>query len=153
MPEVRNFPYKQVNLEDFIPGSTYFRWREVLWLETWQVYVYPSESQYNNLVRLARKLDAIRGRLGKPMTVTSGLRPYLYNEWKEPYGIGGNEISAHCEGKACDFVVTAMPANLVRQSILPELDRLQIRMENLSDSAWVHVDIREPGPGGRYFKP
>lgn len=143
-----------MELDDLIDGSIYFRWREALWCPRWGVYVFPTPEQKQNIIKTAKVMDAIRNRLGKPIVVTSWLRPNKYNEWSFPYGVGGAKNSAHCEGKACDFQVVTMNCDEVRLLLLPLLPHLGIRMERLDGSNWVHIDIRNPGPeGNRYFYP
>lgn len=136
-------------LDDNIPGCDHFKWNEVLWLPSWKIYVYPSEVECTNLMKIAVKLDYIRKYLNKPIRVTSGLRPRLYNNH-----IGGAFNSAHIAGQAIDFKVVGLGADAVRASILPLLSRLEIRMEDLPGANWVHVDDRPVrGRGHRYFKP
>jgi hypothetical protein len=62
-------------------------------------------------------------------------------------------MSAHTLGMAVDFSVATLKADEVRELLKPELERLKIRMEDLPGSTWVHIDTREPGGSGRFFKP
>jgi len=82
--------------------------------------------------------------------VTSGWRPEGYNKL-----IGGALNSAHIEGKACDFVVTGIDCDDVREQLEPKLTELGIRMEDLPGANWVHIDIRKPlnEDSNRFFKP
>lgn len=75
-------------------------------------------------------------------------RPKEYNAL-----IGGAPGSAHVEGLACDFHVLRMGCDEIREIILPHLEEWQLRMEDLPGSGWIHLDIRDPGDGNRYFKP
>jgi len=132
-----------------IPGCEHFEWQEFLWLPQWRVMVYPSSEIAANLVVVARKMEKIRELLGnKPITVTSGFRPKLYNK-----KIGGAEFSAHMKGLACDFQHSDLKAMIVRERLYPHLEDLKIRMENLPSANWVHIDLKEPGFSGRYFMP
>lgn len=134
-------------LEDRIGLCEHFVWGEVLWLNTWKIHVYPTEDQCSELIKISLKLDWIRKHFNKPIHVTSGLRPRIYNQ-----EIGGALNSAHIEGKALDFKVSGISADEVRARLLPFLDRLKIRMEDLPGSSWVHIDNR-PRVGNRFFKP
>ncbi len=158
MSAAYNLPYKTVNLEDFIPGCINFKWREALWLEHWQVFVHPSEQQASNIIRMARIMDAIRNIVGKPIGPTSWLRPPNYNQWPSPYGVSGAHQSAHLLGLAVDFAALTIPSKQVREILLPQLARLNIRMEdneqkeNEMKKYWIHVDAMPPGGQGRFFK-
>lgn len=144
---------KTCDINSFIPGSQTFKWHEALWLPKWGIYAYPTEDQAQNIIRSCEKLQVIRNRLGKPLEVTSWLRPENYNAWGNPYGVAGAKFSSHTTGMAVDFKALTMTPDDVRALLLPELERLKIRMENLAGSSWIHIDIRDPGGGGRYFVP
>lgn len=127
----------QLDLDDFIPGSVHFRWREALWLDTWKIYTWPDEIQYQNIIKTAKIMDAIRNRVGAPLIVTSWLRPFLYNKI-----IGGAPNSQHLQGLACDFKCYTISPYGLRDIIRPELDRLNIRMEK-DTPGWVHCDLAQ----------
>ena len=135
-------------LGDKIPNCEHFYWHEVLWLQGWQIHVYPTDEQANNLVKICIKLDWIRKYFGKPIKVTSGLRPEVYNQL-----INGAIFSAHKTGQAIDFRVAGMDCDTVRASLVPLLTRLGLRMENKPGSNWVHIDNKEVGRGARFFNP
>lgn len=138
-----------IDLDALIPGSVFFRWREALWCPQWGVCVFPNETQYENIVKSAKWfMDPIRNRLGKPIAVTSWLRPPVYNEL-----IKGAKSSAHIDGTAIDFQVVGMELNIARDVIRPELVRLNIRMEKDDGKPRIHLDSRTPGPEGREFSP
>lgn len=143
----------QLNLVDFIPGSTYFRWKDALWVPKWGVTVFPSKEQYDGIIKLATRLELPRGFLGPSWTVTSWLRPKYYNEWKDPYGVGGSQRSAHMEGLAIDFQVFGMNADTARNYLKANLEMYKLRMEDLPGSNWIHLDARDPIMGNRFFKP
>ncbi len=144
----------QINLDDFIPGSVHFRWRESLWLPTWGIYCFPTPEQEKNIIKVAQKMDYIRNRFNKPITITSWLRPSKYNEWKYPYGVSGAKASAHCEGKAVDFKILTIPCDEVRLDLSRQLEHLVIRMERADGQDRVHIDIRSVVlDGNRYFYP
>lgn len=141
-------------LDDLIDGATSFRWREALWCPTWKVYVFPTPAQKANIIRVAQPLQAIRNRFGKPMTVSSWLRPELYNEWKFPHGVGGSKASQHVLGAAVDFKIITITCDEVRNDLQKQLEHLNIRMERSDGQDRVHIDIKKVFPGeNRYFYP
>lgn len=129
--------------------SKYFRWKEVLGLPYWKLFMVPNKAQMENLITVCSIADEIRESIIKePMFITSGLRASSYNGM-----IDGAKNSAHLYGQALDFFCKHKSADEVRALLEPELERLKIRMEKLPGSDWVHIDIREPGIHGRYFIP
>jgi Peptidase M15 len=144
---------RSVDVNDFIPGSTFFRWCQALWLPKWGIYCYPTQEQAIEIIGTARVMDVIRNRVKKTVEVHSWLRPENYNTWPSPYGVSGAKLSAHRLGMAVDFSVNTIPCDEVREMLKPELERLKIRMEDFPKSAWVHIDRRDPGGSGRFFKP
>lgn len=130
-----------------IPGTANFTWGEALWLPRWNLYCLPTELEEQEIIKIAFKLQQIRNIFGKSITITSWLRPKAYNEL-----IGGAKDSAHIYGMAVDFVVANTDCDEVRLKLLNKLDDLKIRMEDIAGD-WVHIDNREPGKQGRFFKP
>lgn len=142
--------YPSIDMRDLIPGNPYFRWGESLLLREWNIYVHPTIDQAQSIIKVAKTMCDIRGRLGsKPLLVTSWLRTPQYNAQ-----IGGAPGSKHLLGLACDFKHPSMTCDEVRAELLPELDRMGIRMENNPGSGWVHIDLASLVLAGeRYFKP
>ncbi len=140
-----------IDLDSLIPGQATWRWRDFLFCSQWGVHVYPTPEQHKNLIKLAQIMEIIRNRVGKPLRITSGLRPPRYNEL-----VKGSPTSAHCEGRACDFQ-PIIPAMLEETRFLLEsqLERLDIRMEHPdSTPGWLHIDTRRVLDGHlRIFKP
>ncbi len=134
-------------LDENIPGCIHFKWYEVLTLNEWKFAAYPTHDIAEELQKIAIKLDWIRQYFSRPIRVTSAYRPLVYNQF-----IGGSLRSAHIQGKAIDFKVQGIKADKVRHELIPFLDRLNIRMEDLPGSNWVHIDNRPVGKS-RYFKP
>jgi len=147
-PEVERRVKAEICLTDHVPGCKNFYWHEVLYCTQWECHVFPTGRQYENLIKVSLVLQEIRNRLNRPIRVTSGLRAKKYNEL-----IHGAKASMHIWGKALDFQVKDIDADQVRNLVFPWLDELKIRMENLNGSSWVHIDIREPTQGRRYFLP
>jgi hypothetical protein len=150
MSAAESYKYMPVDLDQLIPYSANFRWREALFLREWGLYVYPTQTIYQNILKSAQMLEAIRGQCGnKPITVKSWYRPQAYND-----EIGGRHLSSHLEAIAVDFSVATLTCDRVREILMPSLERLKMRMEDNPGSDWVHSDLRTPPPGGkRFFKP
>lgn len=137
-----------ININELVPGCRHFYWREFLWLNTWKTHAHPPLDVAGHIVRIAHKLEWIRAELGAyPITITSGYRPSLYNKV-----IGGAEKSRHMVGDAADFVHGLYTPDQVRERLEPKLEELNIRMEKLPGSSWVHVD-NGPVIKNRYFTP
>lgn len=148
-----------VNLDE--KASKYFTWKELLWLPSFLCYHIPNEQEIANLTILAQKMDQIRDYLENPIHVNCAIRPICVNA----PGTGGNTRnynsfisgainSAHIPGLACDFTVSRLTCDDVRHLLESKLEDFQIRMEKKPNSTWVHIDLRQPAPGGsRYFKP
>lgn len=135
-----------------IGSSKYFKWKDAIWLNRWEVCAIPkTDFIYLNIIEACTKMDQIREILQAPIVITSWYRPIKYNE-----SIGGARNSAHILGKAVDFQVQNMTADEVRQALYFSMVNLNIRMENLPGSNWTHIDTKVDGPMGleeRYFKP
>lgn len=90
-----------------------------------------------NLVKLLSALNALRDVYGKPMWVTSGYRPGVYND-----KVGGAPHSLHKVCGACDF---ADPYGKLADWCVRNVDRLRtwgLQMENPAKTrGWLHLDI------------
>lgn len=142
----------ELDIERPIPTAINFRWKEFLYLKQWELYVHPTTVQAENIRKTAFIMERIRSIFGRPLTITSGLRPEQYNR-----KIKGAPNSAHVQGLACDFVVKDLEGIVgcehARVLIKPYLDVWSFRMEDKADAGWIHIDLREPGKTGRFFKP
>jgi hypothetical protein len=147
VPEMQVWKLR-IDLYDKIPGTTNFNWYEFLWLNQFKFFVLPGDDQAQNIINIMKKLQWIRDYFKKPTTITSGIRPAIYNAH-----IGGVTNSAHINGEAVDFVIKGLDCDFVRSKIEPFLDVLQIRCENKPGSSWVHIDSKPPGRSGRFFIP
>lgn len=127
---------------------TNFTWQDALFLHKWEMCVFPPDNIEQQIILTAHVMQKIHDYFGKPITVTSWLRPKAYNAF-----IGSKDTSPHLEGKAVDFQVAEYTADQVRAMLMPKLDEFMIRMERNPFSDYVHIDVRDPGPGGRYFDP
>jgi hypothetical protein len=139
----------------------YFTVKEALFLPSWGVLHIPNDIEKAAILRMAEKMDVIREYLERPIHVTCWIRPKVVNCPNHPgyngknynAAVGGAFKSAHIEGIAVDFTVSAITASDVRFLLKDKLEEFQIRMENHHGN-WTHVDLRDVPPGGsRYFKP
>ncbi len=125
-----------VDLNDFIPYSHSFRWYEALLLRSWGVYAYPTEDVYKAIIKRTQSLEVIKNRFGgKPVMIHDFWRPELYNN-----AVNGAKDSRHILGDAVDFSIPTISCDQVRIELMPELERLGLRMENRPGSNWVHID-------------
>lgn len=142
----------EIDIERPIPTAINFRWKEFLYLKQWDLMVHPTEAQAANIRRLAAVMERVRSVFNCAIIVTSGLRPEIYNK-----KIKGAQDSAHIYGLACDFMVSQLDGvvgcEYARDQLKPHLDNWKIRMEDKPDANWIHIDLREPGKTGRFFKP
>jgi len=132
--------------------SKYFTLKEALYLPTWNRMATEEDGLNEpvkiNLLRLFNKMDEVREFLGKPIYVHVAYRPAEYNAL-----VGGAPMSAHVSGKAADWDCRE-DCDLTREKLLPELYRLDMRMENKPKSNWVHLDTAHVRPGAnRFFYP
>lgn len=107
--------WKDTNKKDGKPGP---------WKRVWQRIKYPSATHYSpnftkaeldckcgcktppriavELGKLARDLEVLRAKLGRPLGVLSGYRCPAHNK-----AVGGARLSQHMTGKAADIKVPA----------------------------------------------
>ena len=83
--------------------------------------------------KLVRAADRVRGCLGAPATVSSGLRCRQHNA-----NVGGVSNSRHLSGKAMDFCVAGKTAAEVLAVVLQQKD---IRYAYAIDARFVHMDV------------
>lgn len=140
--------------------SKYFTVHEATYLPSWDIYHTPSEEEKKEILKLAKIMDIIRERLGKPVHVHVWIRPKSVNchncdRHGQDYNlfIGSQSTqSGHIFGQAVDFSVGGISDfNSLRQIILPWLEELNIRMEDIQGN-WIHLDTKPVG-NARFFKP
>jgi len=143
--------------------SKYFTVHEATFLPSWRIYHQPSEQEKKDIVEFAEAMDIVRKRIGKPIYVHVWIRPKKTNAPNsDKHGKDYNSFigsksttSGHIFGKACDFHVSGYlgPEKCaeIRQKILPYLEELNIRMEDIN-GAWIHLDNKPVGYKG-FFKP
>jgi zinc D-Ala-D-Ala carboxypeptidase len=146
-----------VNLEDM--ASKYFKWKELLYLPSWNIYHTPSDIEIENLTKLAHKMDEIRDYLENPVNVNCAIRPMAVNCPGSRFhgknynqAVGGAQASAHIVGLAMDFTVSRMTCDDARFHLKSQLNFYNVRMENKPGAGWVHLDLYEPKPN-RFFIP
>lgn len=132
--------------------SNWFSVKECLWLPKWRRFATESDGLNDeikeNLILLCSKMDHIRDFFNAPIMVHSCYRPEEYNKL-----VNGTKNSSHIYGQAMDFSIDGVDCNTARSLLLVSLEALEMRMEDKTDSEWVHMDVRKPGPEGLYFKP
>lgn len=139
-----------IDLKAKIGECENFHWYEALSLPSWEVFVFPTKQEVIAIKIVALRMEQIRKYFGaKPIMIHSWLRPRKYNDY-----IGGAEESAHIHGMAVDFSILHMDCNEVRLALIKKLIEYNLRMEDLPDSNWVHIDIAmRTRSARRYFKP
>ena len=73
-----------MNPTDFL--SKYFNWHDALWLPQFDCCHIPSQTEINNIIRMANKMDTIRRFLGCPLIVHVWIRPILNNPESPHHG-------------------------------------------------------------------
>ena len=130
--------------------SNYFTVRDALWLPSWSRLARVEDGlgpdQKQSLCALFTKMDTVRVFFNKPIIVHVTFRPKSYNAL-----VKGAPNSAHIQGMAVDFHVKDVDCDVARAMIVPLLPVWKMRCENLKGSSWVHLDTRDPGPGGNWY--
>lgn len=123
------------DLYNKIPGSKYFTWAEALSLPKVAGYANPSLDQQLNIMKMATALDRVRDHFGRPITITSWLRPDAYNKL-----IGGAPFSFHKSGLAVDFIIVGVPLEVAKQELMARKDIWPYRGER-DTTTWIHLDL------------
>ena len=82
---------------------------------------------------MVRALDAVRAHFGKAIIPSSGVRCPTHNA-----NVGGVSNSRHLSGKAVDFSVPGLSADMVLSYVQ---HRNGIRYAYAIDASYVHMDI------------
>lgn len=101
----------------------------------------PPSDVLPNLVRLAQVLEQVRMLLIGPILISSGYRCPAVNR-----AVGGSAVSAHCEGRAADFIC---PEYGTPREVAERLARSTITYDQvIFEGTWVHIGIprREAKP-------
>ena len=95
--------------------------------------IVPDKNERNYLIMLVRSvLQPVRELVGRPVVITSGLRPPWLNTM-----INGSKTSQHMKGQAVDFVVPGMhPLNVCHK-----IKQSDIKFDQLicEFNEWVHI--------------
>lgn len=111
-----------------------------------------------NLDELYKKMNIIRGRYGRPMIVTSGLRTIKHHlDIYAKKGLYPPKVpmkSNHLFGRACD--ISDVDGSLKKWCLdnINFLEEVGVWMEAFEATpTWVHFQINPPRSGNRFFKP
>lgn len=142
------------------------------WFSVWEFRCkssglpYPQEWVDTRLAKLLRTLDPIRGKWNDKIQVISGYRDPEYNLWlyqrsearakAAGRAHGGVALfSEHVNGIAADIAPLSNPSP-PRVAMLHDLVLAMYAGGELEDlgglglyPGWIHVDVRDRGPGGR----
>ncbi|MBQ2219420.1 MAG: peptidase M15 [Elusimicrobia bacterium] len=96
--------------------------------------IYYALDHFNELVRLAQFCEKVREIIGKPMTITSGVRTKQLNK-----KIGGVDTSDHIKLLAVDFV----PSKIKLKTAFDKIRRsnLDYKQLILEKNTWIHISI------------
>jgi hypothetical protein len=145
------------NLTDKV--SNHFTVKECLWLPQWGRMANDTDGLTddikNNLINLCDAMDTVRDYFGAPINVHCMLRPTAYNVL-----VKGAKSSAHLIGQACDFDVAGMSCKDAQDKIIAD-GKLAIWLMRMEDNTkggtvlptWLHLDLRVPPTGNRFFIP
>ncbi len=105
--------------------------------------IVPSAEEIANITRLCKTLlEPIRVKLGKPLVVTSGLRPLWLN-----LQIGGSTNSAHMHGLAADVKVVGMTPEVFCRWIQMHMEAEDWPIDQcileFPPNGWTHLSVRD----------
>lgn len=90
------------------------------------------------LIRTAQLLEQVRAMLGVPLIINSGYRCPEVNR-----AVGGSAVSAHCEGRAADFIA---PTYGTPEDVARRIARSNLSFDQLIfEGTWVHIAIPREG--------
>ena len=133
--------------------SNHFTVKDCLWLPQWKRLATEEDGLADyikkNLINLCKQMDHIVDLVGKPPKVHVTYRPEEYNIL-----VKGAPNSGHKYGQAMDYSFPGMTCDDVRKMILINgmLEKLDLRMEDLPGSNWIHNDTCSV-KYRRFFKP
>ena len=91
-----------------------------------------------NVKLLAKNLQVIRQRIGKPLRIVSGYRSPAYNK-----KCGGTKKSQHMQAKAADLRVSGMSSDELHAIIIELIDDAKIMQGGVGKyPSFVHYDVR-----------
>lgn len=130
--------------------TEHFTVRDLCWLHAWgRLATEADGADFGKLLILAQKVEQVRAILGVPMNSHCCFRSAKYNIAQGillPTG-----LDVHALNEALDFDASPhLSIQQIKDLLLPHLESLGIRLE-FGTTSWVHIDLRAPGPSGRYF--
>ena len=130
--------------------TPHFIVNDCLMLHSWNRLATEADgADFNALQTLCNKLEEIRTLLNCPINVHCCFRSQDYNKSQN---INPN-ADVHSFSEACDFDCgNNLTIQEIKDILIPQLESLNIRLEK-GTTTWVHIDLRIPGPSGRYFTP
>jgi hypothetical protein len=128
--------------------TEHFTVNDCLMLHSWNRLATEEDgADFDKLLILCQKLEEVRDALGSPMNVHCIFRSQDYNKSQSIQPIA----DVHSMNLAADFDCNdTMSIQDIKDKLVPLLEQLGIRLE-FGTTTWCHVDLREPGPSGRYF--
>ena len=129
--------------------TDHFTVKDALYLHAWNRLATEADgANFDQLTVLCQKMEEVRSLLGCPIKVHCMFRSPDYNQAQ---GIKPNDV--HSLNLACDFdCLPQLSFDDAKSKLEQELENLNIRMEK-GTTSWIHLDLRAPGPSGRYFTP
>lgn len=121
--------------------STHFTLDELTHTDHREIDNTPTQTEIDNLQRLANFLEEVKTALGgKPVMISSGFRCKALND-----AVGSKDSSQHRIGAACDFRVPGMtPDEVVRAIIASDLGFDQVIREF---DRWTHISVPNQANG------
>lgn len=128
--------------------SLHFKVKDALMLHSYNRLATQDDGvDFDKLQSLCNKMDQVVNVLGCPLNVHCMFRSQQYNRDQNI----NPAADVHSMSEACDFDCNQiMSIDAVKAKLEPQLESLGIRME-FGTTSWVHLDLRAPGPSGRYF--
>jgi hypothetical protein len=130
--------------------TEHFTVNDALMLHNWnRLGTEADGADFDALTELCQKMEEIRAILNCPINVHSMFRSKEYNLEQGILKPTGYDV--HAMNQACDFDANGhYTIQQVKDLLVPQLDSLGIRLE-FGTTSWVHVDLHQVGPSGRYF--
>lgn len=108
-----------------------------------------SKEQEDNLSKLLIAVNKFRNIYGKPLKVSSGYRPGVYNK-----AAGGAKKSNHMVCLAVDFADADGSLDSYCLNNLKVLEECGLYLESPEHTlGWTHLQVVPPASGKRVFKP
>jgi len=132
--------------------TTHFTVSDCLMLHSWNRLANEAQDGVTDggkakLITLCQKMEEVRVLLGCPINVHCMYRSPDYNAQV----VKAIPDDVHAQFLACDFDCGKfLTIDQVHGILEPFLEKYGIRMER-NTPTWVHLDLRTPGPSGRYF--